>query len=446
MVDLPEKVITWTGRTLSGEVTRLEQAVARREAWLVEVTQPSGEVIEGFLRIERERPPGRMSSLEREVVIVRALGTTDLPVPGLYGHDPDLRVALFARLHGRADLHNMPLAQQRAVMRDFIDVVARLHLIDIDTLDLPGLARPATPAECALNELDDLVERHADYLARRYDPLLRYGLAWLRRFAPDRVPRVSLVQGDTGPVNFMFQEDRVSAIFDWEWGHLGDPIEDLGNIATREFWNPSGGMAGLVDRYRAATGFAVDHDRVRYYCVQQQIRGMMGIHAATESVNPHEPIAWYLAYRYIGDRATCEALAEATHVPLPTLDLPPEEGAADPLAEAALYALRADIAPAVDSEVAKARLRDVGILVQCIARVARHGAWVDEAERADAAALLGADLPTLDAATTALGDAIDAGTIDDAAMIAFLYRRAARREWLYAPSAELYPDRHWSPL
>ena len=66
---------------------------------------------------------------------------------------------------------------------------------------------------------------------------------------PKTIARVSLVQGDTGPVNFMFDGDRVSAVIDFEWGHYGDPMEDLGNICVREFWNPSGGLTGLFKLY-----------------------------------------------------------------------------------------------------------------------------------------------------------------------------------------------------
>ncbi|MET0270823.1 MAG: phosphotransferase family protein [Sphingomonas sp.] len=446
MVNLSEAVLDWVAGTLGGRITRLDRAVARREAWLVDARRPDGTTIEAFLRIERDRHPDDPSSLAKEVAVLAALARTDVPVPGVYGSSEALGVALFERLRGRPDLPDAPVEQQRAVMRDFIAVVARLHSLDPEVLGLEQLARPATPAECALGEVDRLVRRHADFLARGYDPLLRYGIAWLRRFVPESVARVSLVQGDTGPTNFMFEGDRVASVFDWEWAHFGDPIEDLGNIATREFWNPSGGMAGLLDHYAAATGFAADRDRVRYYCVQQQIRGMIGIHRATVQASPHEPITWYLAYRYIGDRATCEAIADAMHVRLDAPDLPEEHDAADPLAEAAVHALNADIAPGTSGDLAAARIRDVEIMIRCMDRVARYGRQVDDAERAEAEALLGIALPDVAAAAAALNRAIDAGGLDDAALLRFLYRRAARREWLYLPCTRLYPDRAWSPL
>lgn len=446
MTDLPAAVLTWIESICGGTIVRLERAVARREAWLVDVTGPDGGIVERFFRIERDRSLNDPSALRKEVMIVRALQDTSVPVAKLHGYDDTLRCALFERLSGRPDLPNVPLAQQRAVMRDFMDVIAKLHLLKVEDLELSGLHYPESPEECALAEVNLILEQHADYLKTAFDPLLRYGIAWLRRFVPDQVARISLVQGDTGPANFMFEGDRVTAVFDWEWGHLGDPIEDLGNIWVREFWNPSGGMAGLLERYQTASGIAVEPDRVRYYAVQQQIRGMMGIHAATESPDPHEPLTWYLAFRYVGDRATCEMLGEAMHIALEPPLLPEDEQVSDPLAAAALCALSNDIAPAAGNALAAARTKDVEILIRCMERVARYQQKIDDLDKDDIQAVLNTKTDTLAEAIQSLNDAIDAHGLNDEAIIRLLYRRAVRREWLYAPCAELYPNRRWSEI
>ena len=119
----------------------------------------------------------------------------------------------------------------------------------------------------------------ASFLDGYVDPLTTYGLDWLRRFAPKEVARVSLVQGDTGPVNFMFQGDRVSAVIDWELGHWGDPMEDLGNIVVREMFNPCGGLEGLFRLYEQESGIPYSRFAAQYYAVHQNVRGMIPIHA-----------------------------------------------------------------------------------------------------------------------------------------------------------------------
>jgi aminoglycoside phosphotransferase (APT) family kinase protein len=284
---LPEGMADWVAEIGGGEITRLERHLARREAWVVDVTRPDGSVLEGFLRLQREEDSVDPRRLERETRIIQALGPAGIPSADVYGWNPELRCTLFQRDPGRADLDNLEdKAQQRAVMEDFIRVVARMHTLDLDALGLDDIMqyKPTTPRECALNEVDLIVSQWEHFLKRHTDPLTTYGLDWLRRFAPDSVARVSLVQGDTGPVNFMFQGDRVSSIIDWELGHYGDPLEDLGNIVVREFWNPSGGLTGLFKLWEQESGIPYDRFRAQYYTVHQNVRGMIPIHYVSENV------------------------------------------------------------------------------------------------------------------------------------------------------------------
>jgi hypothetical protein len=78
--DLPEGMVEWIVDTVGGEITRLERHVARREAWVVDVTRPDGSVLEGFLRLERvPADPGSATSLFKETKIIEALGRTSIP-------------------------------------------------------------------------------------------------------------------------------------------------------------------------------------------------------------------------------------------------------------------------------------------------------------------------------------------------------------------------------
>jgi aminoglycoside phosphotransferase (APT) family kinase protein len=447
--DLPAGMVEWVAEVGGGEVCRLERHVARREAWVVDVARPDGSRLEGFLRLERDPQPGNPWSLRKETRIVEALGPTAVPVPEVYGWNDELTCALFERVPGRSDLDKVAdAAQQRAVMQDFMGVVGTMHNLDIDQLGLDAdmAYRPTTPRECALGELDLILGVWRDFLAGYTDPLITYGVEWLRRYAPTSVARVSLLQGDTGPVNFLFEGDRVRVVIDWEWGHFGDPMEDLGNICVREFWNPSGGLTGLFDLYAQASGIPYSRAGAQYYRVQQNVRGMIPIHAVTMMAHPRESVAWYLAYRYVGDRATCEALADAMDVAIERPDMPDGSGAGDILAAAAEYALETDIAPNAEGAFAASRVNDVKILVQCMERRRRFGAALAAVEREEIGALLGRRPRTLATGLKALDAAIRAQRVDDAAALRYLARRAYRDEWLHAPAAALYPDRHWSPL
>lgn len=448
--DLPDGMVEWIAEVGGGEITRLDRHVARREAWVVDVTRPDGSVLEGFLRLERTPAGPRSStSLVRETRIIQALGPAGIPVPEVYGVNDDLHCTLFERVRGRSDIDKLDdPRQQRAVMEDFIRVIARMHTLDLEALGLDDAMPylPTTPREAALNDVDLALEQWSVFLSTYRDPLITFGVRWLRRNAPTSMARLSLVQGDTGPVNFMFDGDEVSAIIDLEWGHYGDPLEDLGNICVREFWNPSGGLAGLFHLYERESGIGYTKFAAQYYRVQQNVRGMIPIHAVSVNAHPRESLAWFLCYRYLGDRATCESLAEAAGVTVARPEMPEDIGGTDVLAEAAVWSLEKDVAPHLDDAFATSRAGDAAILIRIMDRRRRYGARLDEIELEELTPLLGARPASRAEGMAALVDRIEADDIDDDAVIGYLTRRAYRDEWLYAPAVSLYPERRWSPL
>jgi len=414
--DLPRGVTDWVEQVGGGEISQLERHVARREAWVVDVTRPDGSILEGFLRIDRNPVQRSNISLKKEARIVEALGRTSIPVPQLFGWNETLQTALFARDPGRSDLDKLEdERQQRAVMEDFIRIVARLHTLEPDQLGLDDviLERPTTPEEAALGEV---------------------------------LARVSLVQGDTGPVNFMSQGDRVSSVIDWEWGHWGDPMEDLGNICVREFWNPSGGLKGLFELYEQESGIPYTRSAAQYYRVQQNVRGMIPIHAVCANAHPRESVAWYLCYRYVGDRSTCEALAQAMGIEIERPEMPEGEGQRDVLAEAAVYAQRNDVVPRLGNAFATSRAKDVTTLIECMDRRRRYGPALEAIEADEIGALLGRPQVSAAQALLALDRAIAKRSLDDERLIQYLARKAYRDEWLFAPAVDLYPERRWSEL
>lgn len=444
--DLPDGMTAWIAEVGGGTLTRLERHVARREAWVVDVTRPDGSVLEGFLRLQRD-DAGDPRRLERETRIVQAVAAKGIPAPEVHGWNPDLRCALFTRDPGRSDLDALEdPVRQRAVMEHFMRVVAQLHTLDPDSLGLDEVMgeRPKSARACAMAEVERIAGQWKAYLDDAQDPLTTYALAWLDRFAPDEVARVALVQGDTGPVNFMFQGDQVSAVIDWETGHWGDPLEDLGNIAVREFWNPSGGLTGLFDLYAKESGIAYDRFRAQYYAVHQNVRGMIPIHYVSEHAHPRESLAWYLCYRYVGDRATSEMLAQAMGVEVEAPSLPDETAANDVLAAAATYAQERDVLPGLEDPFAASRARDVITLIACMDRRRRYGPALQDADREEWSQLLGRDFATHDEARLALTGAIRDQRIDDDAAVRALLRKALRDEWLYEPAVALYPGRRWS--
>lgn len=450
--DLPADVVDWLVRSVNGrEITRLERHLAKREAWAVDMTLRDGAALKGFLRLDRHPQAGDPWPLSREVEIVKALANSPVPVPRVHASGGPLDAVLFERVPGRADLQNASLEQQRPVMEHFMDILADWHALDVDTLPLPPMPRPKTAYDCALSEMELVLKKWGEFLAGYCDPLLTYGVDWLKRHAPPRFEKLSLLHGDAGPVNFMFEGKHVTSVIDWEWAHLGDPMEDLGNLCVREFWNPVGGMQGLLQRYEKRSGIRTDPKIVQYYRVQTQMRGMVPIAWMTETrAHPREPLAWWLCYRYIGDRATVEAIAECmdlelTKPPLPTVTAE-GSGATAAIADAAAWVIREDLAPVLTTPFTKSRANEAEALVRCLERLHRYEAEIDRLEREDLGALLGKRPASTRDGLKELDDRIRSGKYEEEAVLRYLANRAYRAEWLYEPAARFYPNRKWSAL
>ena len=444
--DLPDGMTDWIAEAVGGRITRLERHIARREAWVVDVTRPDGSVGEYFLRLDREGDGSGTHSVKSEAKVQTALVETGMKVPAICAWSEELQAALHQRMPGRADLDNAEPEEQAAVLEDFIAQLVLLHSLDPDELGLDHMPVPSTSSECALGEIE-FVEQFLGGMVT--DPLYTYSLQWIRNHVPERLDRVSLLQGDTGPANFMFHEGQVSAIVDWEWAHFGDPMEDFGNICTREFFCPStpdAGLGPIFRRYEELSGFPVHLDSVRYYRVQQFVRSIVSLARVTAVYDPQMPNAMNWAYRYICERATCEALAEAMGIELERPELPKVEMSAS-LEGVVVQNLRDEVLAAVEGEFPRHRLEHATLLVECMDRQKQLGPQVAAIELDEMAALTGRRAATLEDGLMELDQAIAGwGAKNEAEVLRYLARRAWRLEYLWKPAVDLFPGRFFSRI
>jgi hypothetical protein len=133
-------------------------------------------------------------------------------------------------------------------------------------------------------------------------------------------------------------------------------------------------------------------------------------------------------------------------IPIEKPEMPDDDGAVDPLAEAARYALGNDVAPNVSGLFAQSRANDVNVLIECMDRRRRYAAPLAEIERDELTTLLGRRPKSAADGLRKLDAAIRKGGLDDAETLRYLTRRAYRDEWLYAPAVALYPQRNWSAI
>jgi aminoglycoside phosphotransferase (APT) family kinase protein len=108
---------------------------------------------------------------------------------------------------------------------DFVERLHLLHRADWRTELDHAAAEEATHAE--IDRWYGVYREETDVAI----PLLEEGAAWLRHHATP-VDQAGIVHGDPGPGNFVHDGARVIAFTDWEFTHVGDPMEDWVYLVT----------------------------------------------------------------------------------------------------------------------------------------------------------------------------------------------------------------------
>ncbi len=436
-VDLDRGLVQWieeqTGATVVDACRNF--GGGSRVTWFVDVERAG---VGAALVLRHESGAGAFSgsvlSLAREGVVYRALRDTVVRVPRLRAATDDGQALLIERAPGTADLWRLTDDERRAALFDFVDALAELHAVDVDRLALDGFPRPAGAADHALLDLA-LWTALLDEVRAPADPEVVYALAWLRRHPPAAVARTVLVQGDTGPGNFVADGGRVTALVDWEFAHLGDPMDDLAWVEYRLGRTPGApAFDALAARYESRTGVSVDRAAVAYYAVFVQVRCAITTARTIARGGGAVGLAGYLVAHRRFLQGIVVALAGATGAalpPEPRFDAPPSPER--PLYDRALEDLETGVVPALGDPAVKLRARSAATLLRHFRAVDGIGPAVADAERDDLEGVLGPGEHDPDGEhLRRLADA--AGARGDHDVLAYLARRAGR-------SVALWPDR-----
>ena len=428
----------WAERALGATLVHAERQGARRSggrpAWFLDFTR-GGETLACYARMERgaEQLISREFTLEREHRVLRALGEAGARVPRVYGYCAEPAGILMERVSGEFDYTKLAAGPARdALDDDFLRELARIHALGPARFVAAGIEAPRDAEACALHDLV-LWERAYRRALRRPVPIVELATRWLRRNLPAPPERLALVQGDTGPGQFMFSGSRVTAIIDWEFAHLGDPVLDLAQIRTRDFYNPGIDLARWIAHYEEISGERAPRRKLAYYTVKAMLITPLALAGVVQNMHPRTDHAEWYAQDVCYKRATAEALCEALGVEA----APPELPAALATERAAVFALleenlEGEHKPAAASDFARYRLDLARRLAVHLRNADAYGAALEAQELEDLGGLLGVRPRGLAEGDIALLRAIEAdGGARDAQLAAYLYRRAVREEALW---------------
>ena len=269
-----------------GAVHRIERITSGSSNELFELHTDTEPVI--LRRPPRQKLSASAHDVAREYRVLSALARTPVPHPApihlcadeMIIGTPFLLMSKVDGFHLKAPYpeHALRPGVMRAMMFDFIEVIAHLSRVDWEAAGLTGFGQPA-------GYLDRQVGRWLGQLAHyqtRDLPRLAEVADWLRAHQPVSGPP-GILHGDYQFLNVLFANDlppRVAGVLDWEQSTIGDPLVDLGWVlglwtqageesplnafygnASQEPGAPT--RAQLAERYAAVCGRPVE-DRLYY--------------------------------------------------------------------------------------------------------------------------------------------------------------------------------------
>lgn len=447
---LSSELVEWIGDAANGTVISSDRRPGggRREAWVVEVRGADGAVRPLFLRYDRLDPEekGDDFTLHREAAFFRALSGTAVPVPEVVGVHPTEQAILSELVPGQAWFSRLHDEGQRvSVASDFMRILAEMHHVDPHRLGLPDQDPDA--------DLRVLVHREIDTWEKVYrdsgtgDPLIDLGLDWVRSHVPDVDGPVVIVQGDTGPGNFLYENGKVTAVLDLELGHLGDPHDDLAWVSVRSVQEPFTNLMERFDDYACAAGMDIDFDRVRYYRVLAELRIVILGHRKRAEPDLLGEVGNSLVYGLLHRRLFLEALAEVVGVEIVEVDpVPSTPSERDWLYDAALEQIRQIIVPRSEDPFVIQRSKGLARILKYLREAASVSAPIEQRNLDDLEGVLEYRPSSVSAGTTKLVKRCLAGTVQLETAVGVLLRQVAGETQALRPAMGVLADRHFDSI
>jgi len=311
------KVAAWLESQLGGRVVAIARQPRWRPVWFADVER-DGERLALCVRGDRTDMP-LIFPLEHEMRFQALLHDHGIPVARVHGWIDDPCAYVMDRVPGRNDFAKASDEERRAVVDDYLRILARLHALDLRPFVDAGIVRAPSPAESGLVGMARY-ERVYRSTKRHPEPFTEFCLGWLRRHPPKSHGREAPVVWDSG--QFHHQGGRVVALLDLELGHLGDPMLDLAGWRMRDTIVGYGDFAKLYDRYAELRGAPVDLEAIRLHHFAFALTNQLAFGAALRDPVADSDLMTNLQWCCETNLFATEALGEILGVELPTVEMP----------------------------------------------------------------------------------------------------------------------------
>jgi aminoglycoside phosphotransferase (APT) family kinase protein len=293
---------------VSGQPTSIEQAVqlaggASRDSWMLQVR--IGDEVQKL--VLRKDFPTSMSDTAltraQEYHLMDKAYHSGVKVARMRWQcdDPDVLGLPFFIMDfvegvsiGRKVIHDPGFAAARAVLPEqMAEQLAIIHRMDASELNFLPRARDGfSPAQEAVASTYVVL----DSLGAA-SPAFEFALRWAERNTPQNGD-VTFVHGDFRIGNLLVDEHGLTAVIDWEFSHIGDPLEEIGYLCMRDWRFGSDHLhaAGLCPRerfiraYEGYSGRTVDRSAVDWWEILGNIRwGVICLSQAQRHLSGRDP-------------------------------------------------------------------------------------------------------------------------------------------------------------
>ncbi len=425
------RIRAYVEQVTGGRIVRFERQVRWRPAWFAHV-EKDGAILALHLRGDRSGDVAIFPDLRREADIIETLHAHGVPVPRIYGYLADPPCIVMQSIEGTRDFSDLDAETLTSIGRDYMAAVAAIHAVPLEPFMAKGVERPEGAEDIALVGLR-AYQPHYLRTRRKREPMIDFVIGWIQRNVPKHRTEASFIQFDSG--QYLVKDGRMTQLYDFEFGMIGDPMVDLATMGMRNSYEPLGApLPELIRHYEAATGKPVDHEAVLFHVLLFSTLGTMQFVGAVAEPRPGDPHSVYLQFDISLRRSILLALSTLAGVALPDLPpLPDRRGDNSALIAKLADTVAGIVAADPGAEAQKAQAIE---LIEWMSRADALGAPIVAQDVADVSVLLGRPFDDWTSAEAALDDFVQqAGPDRDSDLITLFGRIEGRRLQAFGPTS-----------
>ncbi|KAM9187546.1 acyl-CoA dehydrogenase family member 11 [Dugong dugon] len=234
----------------------------------------------------RKKPPGSLlpkaHKIYREFQVQKALYSIGFPVPKplLYCSDASIigtEFYVMEHVQGRIfrdfTVPGVSPAERSAIYVAMIETLARLHSLNVQSLQLEGYGRGTGYCKRQVSTWT----KQYQATAHQDIPAMSHLSDWLMKNLPDNDNEQCLIHGDFKLDNIVFhpKESRVIAVLDWELSTVGHPLSDLAYLCLFYFWPRTVPVINHSSYFQENIGIPSVEELISIYCHHRGINSVL---------------------------------------------------------------------------------------------------------------------------------------------------------------------------